>query len=323
MADAILHIENLSKVFDVRDGSFFAKKQKLYALRNVTLDLYQGETLGVIGESGCGKSTLGKCIVRLHKPTSGSVVYQGFDLATATLKQVKPYRKDIQMIFQDPFSSLDPRMTAIDTIEEAFLIHGIEADQKKREEMALNILREVGLDAQYAHRFPHEFSGGQRQRINIGRALALNPKIIVCDEPVSALDVAFQAQVINLLKDLQRKHGLTYLFISHDLSIIRHMSDRIAIMYLGQVVELCKADGIYVNPLHPYTKALLSAIPPESPLEKKEKITLSGDVPSPIDLRMECPFVSRCPNAFERCRKEVPVLKDAEEGHRVACFLFD
>lgn len=321
MADVILHIENLSKVFDVKDGSLFAKKQKLYALRNVTLDLYEGETLGVIGESGCGKSTLGKCLVRLHKPTTGSVVYQGFDLATATRAQVKPYRKDIQMIFQDPFSSLDPRMTAVQTIEEAFLIHKLEPDKKKREEMSLEILREVGLDAQYAHRYPHEFSGGQRQRINIGRALALKPKVIVCDEPVSALDVSIQAQVINLLKHLQRKHGLTYLFISHDLSIIRHMSDRIVIMYLGQVVELCKADEIYKNPLHPYTQALLSAIPPESPLEQKEKIHLQGDVPSPIGLRAECPFVSRCLKATEQCRQAVPELKDVGGGHQVACFL--
>lgn len=320
MAEVILHIENLSKIFEVRDGSFFAKKQKLHALNNVTIDLYKGETLGVIGESGCGKSTLGKCIVRLHKPTTGSIMYQGFDLASASRAQVKPFRKDIQMIFQDPFSSLDPRMTALQIIEEAFIIHEIEPDKKKHEKMALEILREVGLDAQYAHRYPHEFSGGQRQRINIGRALALKPKIIVCDEPVSALDVSIQAQVINLLKHLQKRHGLTYLFISHDLSIIRHMSDRIAIMYLGQVVELCKADEIYRNPLHPYTKALLSAIPPENPMEQKEKIHLQGDVPSPIDLKAECPFVTRCPMACEQCRKEVPALRDLGDGHQVACF---
>lgn len=321
--EPILKIENLSKIFRIRDDSFFAKKLDLHSLRNVSLDLFAGETLGVIGESGCGKSTLGKCIVRLHKPSSGSIMYKNVDLATATLDQIKPFRKDIQMIFQDPFSSLDLRMTAIQAIEEALIIHNIEPDKAKRAEAALDILREVGLSAQHANRYPHEFSGGQRQRINIGRAIALDPKIIICDEPVSALDVSIQAQIINLLKDLQRKSGLTYLFISHDLSVIRHMSDRIAIMYLGGIVELCRSRKFYDNPLHPYSQALLLAIPPESPLQKKEKANLLGDVPSPIGLREQCPFVSRCQHAMKRCHLEVPLLKDVSDGHQVACFLFD
>ncbi len=321
MREPILSIRDLTKIFEISDASFFAKKRPLYALRNVSVDLYPQETLGVIGESGCGKSTLGKCIVRLHKPTRGSILYKGVDIAKASLAEVKPFRKDIQMIFQDPFSSLDARMTALKTIEEAFIVHGLEPDPAKREQRALAVLKEVGLDEQYANRYPHEFSGGQRQRINIGRALALGPRIIVCDEPVSALDVSIQAQVINLLKQLQKEHGLTYLFISHDLSVIRHMSDRIAIMYLGEIVELCDSAEIYSHPLHPYTRALLSAIPPESPLEKQEKIRLKGDVPSPIGERKSCGFCTRCPYATERCRKEIPALTDAGDGHMIACFL--
>lgn len=321
--EVILKIKNLSKVFQIRDDNFFANKLELHALRNVSLDLFAGETLGVIGESGCGKTTLGKCIVRLHKPTSGSIMYKNTDLVTATLSQIKPFRKDIQMIFQDPFSSLDLRMTAIQAIEEALIIHKIEPNKAKQAEAALDVLHEVGLSAQHAIRYPHEFSGGQRQRINIGRAIALNPNIIVCDEPVSALDVSIQAQIINLLKDLQRKFSLTYLFISHDLSVIRHMSDRIAIMYLGEVVELCNSGEFYDNSLHPYSQALLSAIPPESPLEKKESIQLMGDVPSPIGLREECAFASRCLHGMKRCRREVPLLKDVSDGHQVACFLYE
>jgi len=321
--EPVLSVRDLTKTFKVRERGFFAKKQDLHALRSVSIDLFEGETLGVIGESGCGKSTLGKCIVRLHKPTSGSIMYKGVDIAKATLDEVKPFRKDIQMIFQDPFSSLDLRMTAIQSIEEALIIHNIEADKKKRTQMALDILKEVGLDAQYANRYPHEFSGGQRQRINIGRAIALQPKIIVCDEPVSALDVSIQAQVINLLKEIQRERKLTYLFISHDLSVVRHMSDRIAIMYLGQLVEVCRSEEIYRKPLHPYTKALLSAIPPESPFEEKQKIQLTGDVPSPIGIKNECAFASRCPYVKPECKQGIPQLKTIDGDHQVACKLFE
>ena len=321
--EVILEIKNLTKVFKIKDKDLFAKPKELYALNDVSLTVNRGETVGIIGESGCGKSTLGKCIVRLHRPTSGSILYRGLDLAAANQKEIKPYRKNIQMIFQDPFSSLDPRFTAIDAIMEAMEIHGIEPDKKLRQERALQILKEVGLDVQHANRFPHEFSGGQRQRINIGRALSLNPELIVCDEPVSALDVSIQAQVINLIKSLQEKHGLTYLFISHDLSVIKHVSDRIVIMYLGQIVETCAASEIYSHPLHPYTKALLSAIPPESPFEKKEQIKLEGDIPTPIGNHQRCPLYSRCAYASERCSCEKPQLRDMGEGHQVACFLYE
>lgn len=318
----ILKIRGLNKDFKIRSSQLFGPPKELHALSNVNLDVYEGETLGIIGESGCGKSTLGKCIIQLHRPTSGSIVYNGTDIASLHGKDLKHIHKDIQIVFQDPYSSLDPRVTTGKAIEEPLLIHKMEPDKAKRQEIVWQMMQEVGLDTQHVHRYPHEFSGGQRQRINVARALVLDPKIIVCDEPVSALDVSIQAQVLNLFRSLQKQRNLTYIFISHDLSVIKHISDRVAIMYLGRVVELCPADDIYDNPQHPYTKALLSAIPPDSPFEKKEELELHGDIPSPIGKMVGCPLAGRCPNCMERCKKERPALKEILPNHRVACFLY-
>ena len=319
----IMKIRNLTKEFKIKSKKLGAKPQILHALTDVSLDVYEGETLGIIGESGCGKSTLGRTVIQLHKATSGSVEYLGKDLFSLTGAERKAMKRDIQMVFQDPYSSLDPRNTCEQLIAEPLKVHGIISDSKARQDRVLELMREVGLDIQHMNRYPHEFSGGQRQRINVARALSLNPKIIICDEPVSALDVSIQAQVLNLFNRLQRDHNLTYIFISHDLGVIKHVSDRIAIMYLGRVVELCKASQIYDNPLHPYTRALLSAIPPESPFEKKQRIVLKGEIPSPIGDQVGCPLAGRCPNCTERCTREIPKLNDTGDGHQVACFLYD
>lgn len=316
----LLDIRRLSKQFPIRSKHLFGKTQTLYAVDDVTIRIYEGETLGIIGESGCGKSTLGRMVVGLHQPTSGEIFYDGDKVDTQHKRGYDKIRKSVQMVFQDPYSSLDPRTTCGDLVAEPLIIHGLCPDRKEREKRVASLLEEVGLSAQHIYRYPHEFSGGQRQRINVARALALNPRLIVCDEPVSALDVSIQAQVLNLLNRLQREYNLSYMFISHDLSVIKHISDRIAIMYLGRVVELCSAEEIYKHPLHPYTQALLSAIPPSSPFEKKERITLKGDVPSPIGKRAECPLAKRCPHCTERCRKETPQLRECEKGHFVACF---
>lgn len=318
----ILEIKHLSKQFRIKSPNLFEPPKTLHALHDISLDVYEGETLGIIGESGCGKSTLGKCIVQLHKPSSGEILFEGVPISSLSGKALKEMRRNVQMIFQDPFSSLDPRQTAGSIIAEPLEIHNIEKSPAKRQEEALRLLREVGLDIQHLHRYPHEFSGGQRQRINVARALSLHPKLIVCDEPVSALDVSVQAQVLNLLNEVQERYGLTYLFISHDLSVIRHISDRIAVMYLGHLVELCQANEIYQNPLHPYTQALLSAVPPESPFEKKAEMPLHGEIPSPIGKREGCPLCDRCPHCTERCRREVPTLTEVAPGHQTACFLY-
>ena len=319
----IMKVRNLTKEFKIRSRKLGEKPQILHALTDVSVDIYEGETLGVIGESGCGKSTFGKCLVQLHQATHGTVEYQGENILGLKGEALKKIKRDIQMVFQDPFSSLDPRMTAGKLVEEPMIAHKIIKDKKERSKRALELLKTVGLDVQHVHRYPHEFSGGQRQRINIARALALNPKLIVCDEPVSALDVSIQAQVLNLFNQLQKEYKLTYVFISHDLSVIKHISDRIAIMYLGRIVELCDAQGIYENPLHPYTKALLSAIPPESPFEKRERLVLKGEIPSPIGEQKGCPLAGRCPSCMEKCRSQVPQLKDRGDGHQVACFLYE
>ncbi len=319
----IMKIRHLTKEFKIKSKKLGAKPQILHALNDVSLDVYEGETLGIIGESGCGKSTLGRTVIQLHKATSGSVEYQGQDLFSLAGAERKAMKRDIQMVFQDPYSSLDPRNTCEQIIAEPLKVHGIITDSKARQDRVLELMREVGLDIQHMNRYPHEFSGGQRQRINVARALALQPKIIICDEPVSALDVSIQAQVLNLFNRLQRDHNLTYIFISHDLGVIKHVSDRIAIMYLGRVVELCEASQIYDNPLHPYTRALLSAIPPESPFEKKQRIVLKGEIPSPIGDQVGCPLAGRCPNCTERCTREIPKLKDTGDGHQVACFLYE
>lgn len=321
MSNTILKVNNLTKTFTIKSSKLFGPPKYLKAVNDVSFEVAEGETLGIIGESGCGKSTLGKSLLRLINPTSGTIQYGDIPVLALSDKETKRLRKDIQIIFQDPYSSLDPRKTAGNIIEEPMIIHhmGSGAERKKR---VNELLKLVGLSDYHANRYPHEFSGGQRQRINIARALALNPKLIVCDEPVSALDVSVQAQVLNLLKDLQQKLGLTYLFISHDLSVVKYISDRIAIMYLGRIVEMGDSKEIYKNPMHPYTKALFSAIPPESPLEKRQSILLKGEIPSPLNLPPGCAFSSRCPDCMERCKKEVPELKEVGEGYKVSCWLY-
>ena len=311
----ILKIEHLCKDFDIKAKSFTGKALKLHALSDISLDIYEGETLGIIGESGCGKSTLGRCLVNLHPITSGKLVYDGKELNRLRKKERQALSREIQMVFQDPYSSLDPRHTAADSVEEPMIVHKTPATARERQERTIGLFKEVGLDMQHLNRYPHEFSGGQRQRLNIARAIASNP--------ISALDVSIQAQVINLFKKLQKHFNLTYIFISHDLSVVKYISDRIAIMYLGRLVELCDSDSIYHNPLHPYTQALLSAIPPESPEEEKERIVLTGEVPSPIGEQKGCPLANRCPRCMKRCREELPkLLPHGDTDHMVACFLY-
>ena len=314
----LLKLVDLCKEFDL--GS----KKRLKALQNINLEVQKGETLGIVGESGCGKSTLGRTIMRLYEPSSGQIIFKNEDISHLSGSQIKPLRRHIQMIFQDPFASLNPRLTVAEIISEALEIHNLCPPQERRARI-LELLQTVGLLEHHYDRYPHEFSGGQRQRIGIARALAVEPEFIVCDEPVSALDVSIQAQIINLLQDLQNKHHLTYLFIAHDLAVVRHISDRIAVMYLGHIVELAPSEALYEHPLHPYTQSLLSAIPlPEPELERKrERIVLKGDPPSPLKLTKGCPFAGRCPKAFDRCHLENPALKEIHPGHTTACHLFD
>lgn len=320
----LMEIKNLKKDFKVKGKTKGGKKAVLHALQEINLEIYEGEILGVIGESGCGKSTLGRCLVGLHKPTAGDILFEGKSIRNISSREKLSLCKNIQMIFQDPYSSLDPRHTAADSVSEPMIVHKTVKGKKELEKRVLELFMQVGLDVQHMNRYPHEFSGGQRQRLNVARAISINPKLIICDEPVSALDVSIQAQIINLLKTLQKKYNLTYVFISHDLSVVKYVSDRIVIMYLGKIVEICRGGDIYKNPLHPYTQALLSAIPPESPEEEKERIVLSGEVPSPIGEREGCPMSGRCTRCMERCKKEVPELRNhGEEGHQVACFLYE
>lgn len=319
--NVILGIKNLNKEFRLRGDGLFGKPQTLHALSGVSLDVYEGETLGIIGESGCGKSTLGRCIVGLHEPTSGEIIYNGQDISKLKGAARKPVHKDLQMIFQDSYSSLDPRFTAAASIEEPMVIHGIEPDTAKRQQKVLDLMKEVGLDIQHLQRYPHEFSGGQRQRVGIARAFILRPKLIICDEPVSALDVSIQAQVLNLLKDLQNKFGTAYLFIAHDLSVVQHISDRVGVMYLGKLVELSDWKRLYAQPSHPYTQSLLSAVPvPDPDIQKtRKRIILAGDPPSPLDPPSGCRFHTRCPIAQEICSREQPEFKELEPGHFCAC----
>ena len=320
----ILQVKSLSKDFQIKGKKLAGKDVVLHALQEIDLEIHEGEVLGVIGESGCGKSTLGRCLVGLHKPTEGEILFEGKNIAGAKSKDKLKLCKNIQMIFQDPYSSLDPRHTAADSVSEPMVVHKTVKGKAALEERVLELFQQVGLDVQHMNRYPHEFSGGQRQRLNVARAISINPRMIICDEPVSALDVSIQAQVINLLKKLQKEYNLTYVFISHDLSVVKYVSDRIVIMYLGRIVEICKGGDIYKNPLHPYTQALLSAIPPESPEEEKERIVLQGEVPSPIGERKGCPLAGRCPRCMNLCRNEMPKLKQqGEEGHQVACFLYE
>lgn len=312
--EPLISIKNLKKYFDVGEGM-------LKAVDGLTFDIYPGETFGLVGESGCGKSTAGRTIIRLYEPTEGELVFNDQNIYTLSRKEMQEVRKNFQMIFQDPYASLNPRMTVEEIVGEPFDIHGIYKDKKEKRKKIVELLETVGLSDEHAMRFPHEFSGGQRQRIGIARALALNPKFIVCDEPISALDVSIQAQVVNLLKELQEKLGLTYLFIAHDLSMVRYISDRVGVMYLGQMMELADAEELYADPIHPYTRALLSAIPiPDPEIQKdRKRIVLQGDVPSPIDPKEACRFVDRCPYAIDICHKKVPEFLEVKPRHFSAC----
>jgi oligopeptide/dipeptide ABC transporter ATP-binding protein len=320
MSATLLEVRDLQMHFPVKEGVFQRARKVCRAVDGVSFTLRAGETLGLVGESGCGKSTLGKSIVRLNRPTAGTIRFDGVDLAPLSTKQLKAHRRNLQMIFQDPVESLNARHMVGEMLSEPFLIHGI-GDAAWRRRKVLELLDKVGLPASAAERYPFEFSGGQRQRIGIARAIALEPRLIICDEPVSALDVSIQSQVLNLLLDLQREMGLSYLFIAHNLAVVKHVSDRVAIMYLGRIVEFADADDVYRDPRHPYTRALISAIPEPNPQRVRERIVLSGDVPSPINPPSGCPFHPRCPHATERCRAEPPALREVagRTGHTVAC----
>jgi oligopeptide transport system ATP-binding protein len=321
VSEPLLKVKDLKKHFAIRGGVLSRVVDHVHAVDGVSLEVAQGETLGVVGESGCGKSTTGRCILRLIEPTSGEIWFQGQDVRKMDGEKLRALRRDMQIIFQDPYASLNPRLTVASIIGEALQIHNLAKSNKDIEARVVDLLETVGLRPEYMHRYPHEFSGGQRQRIGIARALAVEPKLIVCDEPVSALDVSVQAQVINLLEDLQEKFGLTYLFIAHDLSVVEHISDRVAVMYLGRVVEIATAKDMYANPKHPYTEALLSAVPIPDPKAKRKRIVLQGDVPNPIRPPSGCHFHTRCPIAVERCSRDVPHLKETTQGHWVSCHL--
>lgn len=316
----LLETKDLTKYFAGKKNLFNRQPAVVKAVDHINLSVRAGETLGLVGESGCGKSTLGRTILNLIPMSSGQVLFRGEDITTYNKKQMWEMRKKMQMIFQDPYSSLNPRMTVYDLVSAPLDVYGI-GTQEERREAVISILQDVGLDKQYLNRFPHEFSGGQRQRIGIARALILNPEFVVCDEPVSALDVSVRAQVLNLMRKMQEKRDLTYLFISHDLSVVRHISDRIAVMYLGSIVEIAEKEQLYANPTHPYTKALLSAIPIPDVTKKRNRIIIEGDVPSAYNPPSGCKFHTRCPYATERCKTEVPQLKEIESGHMVACHL--
>lgn len=315
----ILIIEGLKKYFPVGKGFFGRSQQFVKAVDGVNLTVRTGETIGLVGESGCGKSTLGNCILRLEEPTSGQIIFEGRDVLALGSKSLRQLRRDMQIIFQDPYSSLNPRKSIGQIIVEAFRIHGL-LTPNERQDRVRELLSIVGLRPEHMHRYPHEFSGGQRQRICISRALALNPKLIIADEPVSALDVSVQAQILNLLVTLQNQFHLTYIFISHDLSVVRHISDRIAVMYLGQVVELAPSRELYQQPCHPYTESLLAAVPVANPLLKKKRAKLSGDVPSPINPPANCRFHPRCNYRQQICSDKAPVLREISTAHSVACF---
>lgn len=312
--DILLDVQHLKKYFNTANGM-------LHAVDDVSFQIERGKTLGIVGESGCGKSTTGRTILRLLEPTSGSVIFDGKDIMTLSKEEMRIIRQDMQIIFQDPFSSLDPRMTVSQTIEEPLKLHGIINDKRKRQERVLELMGTVGLAERLYDTYPHELDGGRRQRIGIARALAMRPKFIVCDEPVSALDVSIQAQILNLMKDIQEKEHLTYIFITHDLSVVNHFADDIAVMYMGRMVEKAPSEELFENPLHPYTQALLSAIPIPDIHYKMERIVLKGEVTSPIDPKPACRFAVRCPYAKEICLSSEPSLKEVKNGHWVACHL--
>src|SRR3984893_10176980 len=320
--EPLLRVKNLTMNFKVGGGGFLGEGATVHAVDGVSFDIAAGETLGLVGESGSGKSTTGRCILRLIEPTAGEIWFEGRDVTALAPAALQSLRRDMQIIFQDPFASLNPRMTVGAIIGEALTIHKLAPSRQAFTERVVQLLETVGLQADHMRRYPHEFSGGQRQRIGIARALAVEPKLIVCDEPVSALDVSIQAQVINLLEDLQQKFSLTYLFIAHDLSVVEHISTRVAVMYLGKVVEIAPASDLYGAPLHPYTEALLSAVPIPDPAIKRRRIMLEGDVPSPIRPQPGCHFHPRCPRAMPVCRAEAPAPKEIAPRHIVACHLY-
>jgi len=318
--DVILHVEDLKMHFPIKRGVIQRTVGYVHAVDGITFDIYRGETLGLVGESGCGKTTAGRTILQLYKPTAGQIVFEGKDLVKLKNEEMRQIRRKIQMIFQDPYASLNPRMTVEEIISEPLLVHNIEHGKEIHDHVR-SLLELVGLNPAYVDRYPHEFSGGQRQRIGVARSLALKPDLIVCDEPISALDVSIQAQVVNLLEDLQKEFGLTYLFIAHDLSMVRHISTRVIVMYLGVFVEMADRKTLYENPMHPYSIALLSAVPIPDPKveEKRKRIILEGDVPSPINPPSGCRFRTRCPLAQAICAEERPEWKEVEPGHYVAC----
>jgi oligopeptide/dipeptide ABC transporter ATP-binding protein len=321
-AEPILQVRDLVKHFEVT-GGMFGSGGTVRAVDGVSFDIPRGQTLGLVGESGCGKTTTGRCILQLERPTAGSVRFEGRELTTMNEGELRAVRRRMQVIFQDPYSSLNPRMTVGQILEEPLYVHGVVSGQAARSARVRQLLEQVGLLAQHGRRYPHQLSGGQRQRVGIARALAMEPSLIVCDEPVSALDVSIQAQIINLLEDLQRDLGLTYLFVAHDLSVVRHISDRVAVMYLGKIAEIADRKVLYDDPLHPYTRALLSAVPiPDPALEAlRERVVLSGEVPSALAPPPGCVFHPRCPIAVARCQTEVPPLREAKAGHWAACHL--
>ncbi len=321
MAEPLLHVENLCKEFAADSSVFSKEKKSVKAVDNISFDIYPGETFGLVGESGCGKSTTGRTIMRLTNPTSGKVIFDGKDVATMNKAELKHMRRDMQFIFQDPYASLNPRMTIGEIVSEPLVIHGEMPDKEERLNYVRELLDIVGLNPEHISRYPHEFSGGQRQRVGIARAFALKPKLIICDEPVSALDVSIQAQVLNLLKDLQKQYGTAYLFIAHDLSVVQHISDRVAVMYLGNMMEVSDWKTLYAEPYHPYTQSLLSAVPVPDPdvQHSRKRIILKGDPPSPINPPSGCRFHTRCPIACEKCSQERPELREVAPGHFCAC----
>lgn len=322
MSEPLLKVENLKKYYPVKGGVLGQESETVKAVDGVNFSIYEGETLGIVGESGCGKSTTGRMLMRLIEPTEGRVVFAGRDLTGLSKHEMRKMRKNMQMIFQDPFASLNPRHTIGKIIEEPLIVHRM-GSKKEREKRVEELLEVVGLSAYHAKRYPHQFSGGQRQRIGIARALAVRPKLIIADEPVSALDVSVQSQVLNLLQDLQAQFQLTFLFIAHDLSVVRHFSDRVGVMYLGKIVELADSDALYEDPKHPYTKALLSAVPIPDPDRRSERIILTGDVPNPAHPPAGCAFHNRCPVASGICKTKKPELRKIEDGRRVSCHLYN
>lgn len=323
MTDILLEVEGLKTHFPIQKGLFKRNNGSVKAVDGVSFKLKKGESLGIVGESGCGKSTTGRSILRLIDPTEGSVKYAGREVTTLSKKELREIRKEMQIVFQDPYASLNPRLTVGSILEEALSTHNIGKDKKERRDMVRDLLSKVGLNSQFADRYPHEFSGGQRQRIGIARAIAVNPSIIIADEPVSALDVSIQAQVLNLFQDLQEELGLTYIFIAHDLSVVKHISNKIGVMYLGRMVEFASKDDLFANPSHPYTKALMSAVPSANPKMKKERIFLTGDVPSPANPPNGCTFHPRCPSCMEICKTVRPKEVELSPEHIVSCHLFD